>query len=322
MEREAKVEIIRKNTLEVINPEELDKKLDKKSPIAYTGYEPSGKIHLGHAITIMKLKQLQEIGFKIKILLADYHAYLNGKGTIEEIEEIAEYNKKCFLAFGLSKENTEFILGSSFQTNHNYVGNLYKLANLTTLSRAKRSMDQVSRSSENPKVSNVIYPLMQVADMIFLDVDVALGGMEQRKIQMLAREHLPKLDFEAPVCIHTPLLHGLDGDEKMSSSKGNLIAIDEDEEKIAEKIKKSYCPLKEVEGNPIIEIANHFIFSTQDEILIERPEKFGGNLNLNETELIDMYVTGELHPADLKNAVSKFMIEYLKPVREYMLNNQ
>ncbi|MDR2966896.1 MAG: tyrosine--tRNA ligase [Methanobacteriaceae archaeon] len=322
MDKKVKVEIIRKKTLEVINTEELDKKLEKKSPIVYTGYEPSGKIHLGHAITIIKLKQLQEIGFKIKILLADYHAYLNGKGTIEEIEEMAEYNKKCFLAFGLSKENTEFILGSSFQTSHDYVKDLYKLANLTTLSRSKRSMDQVSRSSKNPKVANVLYPLMQVVDMKFLNVDVALGGMEQRKIQMLAREHLPKLDFEVPVCIHTPLLHGLDGDEKMSSSKGNLIAIDDTEGEIVEKIKKSYCPLKEAEGNPIIEIASHFIFSNQDEIIIERDEKFGGNLNLSETELIDMYTSGELHPADLKSAVSKFMIEYLKSVREYMLNNQ
>jgi len=322
MDKEAKVEIIEKGTLEVINIEELDKKLEKENPVAYTGYEPSGKIHLGHAITIMKLKQLQDIGFKIKILLADYHAYLNGKGTIEEIEEMAEYNKKCFLAFGLSKEHTEFISGSSFETSQDYVEDLYKLANLTTLSRAKRSMDQVSRSSENPKVANVIYPLMQVVDMKFLEVDVALGGMEQRKIQMLAREHLPKVDFEVPVCLHTPLLHGLDGDEKMSSSKGNLIAIDDNEEEIAEKIKKSYCPMKEIEGNPIIEIANHFIFSNQDKILIERDEKFGGNLNLSETELIEVYVSGDLHPVDLKNAVTKFMIGYLKPVREYMLNNQ
>jgi tyrosyl-tRNA synthetase len=319
MDRKAKVEIIEKGTLEVINTEELEKKLEKESPVAYTGYEPSGKIHLGHAITIMKLIQLQEIGFKIKILLADYHAYLNGKGTIEEIEEMAEYNKKCFLAFGLSKEKTEFILGSSFETSQEYVEDLYKLANFTTLNRAKRSMDQVSRSSKDQKVANVIYPLMQVVDMKFLGVDVALGGMEQRKIQMLAREHLENLEYEVPVCIHTPLLHGLDGDEKMSSSKGNLIAIDDTEEEIAEKIKKSYCPMKEVEGNPIIEIANHFIFSSQDEILIERDEKFGGNLSLSETELIDMYVSGDLHPVDLKNTVAKFMIEYLKPVREYML---
>ncbi|MDR0901122.1 MAG: tyrosine--tRNA ligase, partial [Methanobrevibacter sp.] len=317
MDNKAKVELIEKGTLEVITPEELEEILNKETPIAYTGYEPSGKIHLGHAITVMKLKQLQNLGFKIKILLADYHAYLNGKGTIEEIAEIAKYNMKCFKALGLS-EDTEFIFGSKFQTTPEYTDDLYKLATFTTIDRAKRSMDQVSRASENPKVANVIYPLMQVIDMLFLEVDIALGGMEQRKIQMLARENLQKLDFKPPVCIHTPLLHGLDGDEKMSSSKGNLIAIDDSPEEIAKKIKKSYCPIGEIDGNPIIEIANHFIFTEQEKIKIKRPEKFGGNLELDENELYDMYSSGELHPADLKNAVSDYMINYLEPVRNYM----
>ncbi|BBL61792.1 tyrosine--tRNA ligase [Methanobrevibacter arboriphilus] len=320
MDINGKIGLIKKGTLEIINLEELKEKLEKSHPIAYTGYEPSGKIHLGHAITVMKLKQLQELGFKIKILLADYHAYLNGKGTIEEIEKTAKYNEKCFKALGLS-ENTEFVLGSSFQTKPEYTDKIYNLATITTLVRAKRSMDKVSRSSENPKVADAMYPLMQIADMVALNVDVALGGMEQRKIQMLARENLPKINKTPPVCIHTPLLHGLDGDEKMSSSKGNFIAIDDSESEIRKKINKSFCPMKEIEGNPIIELATHFIFTNQNKIIIERPEKFGGNLKLTEKELVDIYAAGELHPMDLKNAVSSFLISYLASVREYMENN-
>jgi tyrosyl-tRNA synthetase len=312
-----KLDIIQNGTLEIINNEELTELFKKDNPIAYTGYEPSGKIHLGHAITVMKLKQLQKLGFKIKILLADYHAYLNGKGTLKDIKEIAKYNEECFKALGLNQD-TEFIYGSSFQTNPEYSDKLYNLATMTTLKRAKRSMDQVSRHDENPKVSSVIYPIMQVVDMAFLDVDIGLGGMEQRKIQMLAREELPKIGFKAPVCIHTPLLHGLDGDDKMSSSKGNFIAIDDNENEIKKKIKKSYCPMEEIKGNPIIEIAKHFIFTNQEKILIERNEKFGGNLELKENELYDIYSSGDLHPMDLKNAVSKFLIEYLRPVREYL----
>jgi tyrosyl-tRNA synthetase len=315
-----KIGIIEKGTLEVINPDELSVIIEKPNPIAYTGYEPSGKIHLGHAITVMKLKQLQGMGFKIKILLADYHAYLNGKGTLNEIKDLAEYNMKVFRGLGLN-HGTDFVHGSSFQSKADYTDSVYKLSTLTTLKRAKRSMDQVSRYDENPKVGSVIYPLMQVVDMSFLGVDLALGGMEQRKIQMLARELLPKIDFKAPVCIHTPLLHGLDGDEKMSSSKGNFIAVDDDENVIKKKVKKSYCPIKVVEGNPIIEIAKYFIFPSQDKILIERCEKFGGNIELTENELCDMYESGELHPLDLKNVVSDFLIEYLRPVREYMSDN-
>lgn len=320
MNIEEKVEKIQEGTLEIIDIDELKEKLGKENPIAYTGYEPSGKIHLGHAITIMKLKQLQNMGFKIKILLADFHAYLNGKGTLEEIAETAEYNKRCFQALGLN-EDTEFILGSSFQTQAEYTEDVYKLATLTTLKRAKRSMDQVSRHDDNPKVASVVYPLMQTADMSALEVDIALGGMEQRKIQMLARENLPRIGKEAPVCIHTPLLHGLDGDEKMSSSKGNFIAVDDTEAEIKKKIKKSFCPQGEIEGNPMIEIAEFFVFPNQDTLLIERPEKFGGNLELTKDELYSIYEEGNLHPMDLKNAITNYMIEFLKPVREFMESN-
>ena len=106
MNLEEKIQLIENGTLEIIDIEELTEVLKKDEPVAYTGYEPSGKIHLGHAVTVQKLKQLQSLGFKIKILLADYHAFLNGKGSVEEIAETAEYNKKCFQALGLD-ETTE-----------------------------------------------------------------------------------------------------------------------------------------------------------------------------------------------------------------------
>jgi tyrosyl-tRNA synthetase len=320
MDSKEKIELIEKDTLEIITIGELEEILNKESPVVYTGYEPSGKVHLGHAITILKLKTLQELGFKVKILLADFHAFLNGKGTLEEIEELAKYNEQCFKALGLD-EDTDFVYGSSFQTTAEFTTNVYKLATLTTMDRARRSMDQVSRHSEHPKVANVVYPLMQVADMVYFDVDIALGGMEQRKIQMLAREYLPKIGHSAPVCIHTPLLHGLDGDDKMSSSKGNFIAVDDDEKTIAKKIKKAHCPMNEIKANPVYEIAKHFIFPFNEEMLIERPEKFGGNLQLNEKQLEIAYTSGELHPMDLKIAVTKYLSEYLKPVREYFESN-
>lgn len=317
MDINQKIQKIEEGTLEVINSEELEEILEKEEPIAYTGYEPSGKIHLGHAVTVQKLKTLQNLGFKIKILLADYHAFLNGKGSLEEIKEIAEYNMKCFKALGLD-DTTEFILGSSFQLDSDYADKVYQLATMTTLKRAKRSMDQVSRHDDNPKVASVIYPIMQTVDMAALDVDVALGGMEQRKIQMLARENLEKIGEEVPVCIHTPLLHGLDGDAKMSSSKGNFIAVDDTAEDISKKINKSYCPQGEIEDNPMIEIAETFIYPNQEKLLIKRPEKFGGDIELNHDELLEEFGSGNLHPMDLKNGIKDFLIEYLAPVREYM----
>jgi tyrosyl-tRNA synthetase len=192
---------------------------------------------------------------------------------------------------------------------------------MTTLKRARRSMDQVSRADDNPKVASVIYPIMQTVDMAALEVDVALGGMEQRKIQMLARENLEKIGENVPVCIHTPLLHGLDGDAKMSSSKGNYIAVDDSVEVINKKIKKSFCPQGEVEGNPMIEIAETFVFPNQDTLLIKRPEKFGGDIELTHDELIKDFSEGNLHPMDLKNGIKDFLIEFFAPVREFMEEN-
>lgn len=317
MNKDSKIKIIEEGTLEVISSDDLKAVLDKEEPVAYIGYEPSGKIHLGHAVTVLKMIQLQELGFKIKILLADYHAFLNGKGELEDIKETAEYNIDCFRALGLS-DDTEFIFGSDFQLKEEYTNNVYQLALLTTLVRAKRSMAVVARESDDPKVAEVIYPLMQVADMLYLKTDIALGGMEQRKIQMFARENLPRMGYTSPVCIHTPLIHGLDGDSKMSSSKGNFIAIDDSEASIKKKVKKAFCPAGQIEDNPILELADHFIFTTQDYILIERPEKFGGDLKLTQNELLDLFSKEELHPLDLKNGVAKFLIEYLAPVREYL----
>ncbi len=320
MDLNSKMESIKRGTLEVVTEEELIDKLKKDVPIAYIGYEPSGSVHLGHAITVKKMIDLQNAGFKIKILLADFHAYLNGKGSLEEIEEISNYNKKCFRALGLS-EDTEFILGSSFQTLEDYTQKIYELALSTTLTRAKRSMAQITRDSKDHKVAEVIYPLMQVLDMIFLNVDVALGGMEQRKIHMLARESIPRMGYEAPVCLHTPLLHGTDGSDKMSSSKQNYIAIDDEPDVIKKKLQKSFCPQGQVEDNPVIEIAEHFIFTEDKTLLIERPEKFGGNLELSYQDLLEVYAKNELHPLDLKNSVIKRLTEILEPVREYLKSN-
>lgn len=317
MDIDSVIKKVEEGTLEVVTPEELKNKLENGQMTVYIGYEPSGKVHLGHAITVKKMIDLQEAGFKVKILLADLHAYLNGKGSLEEIKEISEYNMNCFRALGLTEE-TEFILGSSFQTNKDYTLMVYQLALSTTLTRAKRSMAQITRDAEDHQVAEVIYPLMQVVDMLFLEVDLSVGGMEQRKIHMLARDNLPKLGYPAPVCIHTPLLHGTDGSDKMSSSKENFIAIDDEPEVIRKKIKKSYCPSGEVDGNPVLEIAHHFIFSDTNTLIIKRPEKFGGNMELDQEELLKMYATGELHPLDLKNAIADCLVEILAPVREHL----
>ena len=300
-------EMIKRNTVEIISEEELKELLKKDEKSAYIGFEPSGKIHLGHYLQIKKMIDLQNAGFDITILLADLHAYLNQKGELDEIREIGDYNRRVFEAMGLK---AKYVYGSEFQLDKDYTLNVYKLALKTTLKRARRSMELIAREDENPKVAEVLYPIMQVNDIYYLDVDVAVGGMEQRKIHALARELLPK----RVVCIHNPVLTGLDGEGKMSSSKGNFIAVDDSPDEIRSKIKKAYCPAGVVEGNPIMEIAKYFL---EYPLTINRPEKYGGDLVVNSyEELESLFKNKELHPMDLKNAVAEELIKILEPIRK------
>ncbi len=313
MDLESKFYLIKRNAVEIVTEEELlDLLQTKEKPRAYVGYEPSGEIHLGHMMTVQKLIDLQEAGFEIVVLLADVHAYLNEKGDFEEIEELADYNKRAFIALGLK---AKFVLGSEYQLEKDYVLDVLKMARITTLNRARRSMDEISRRKEDPMVSQMMYPLMQALDIAYLDVDLAVGGTDQRKIHMLARENLPKLGYKSPVCLHTPILLGLDG-QKMSSSKGNYVSVRDSPEVVEKKILKAYCPAKDVDNNPIIQIALYHIFPKFNELKVEREEKYGGDVIYNTPEkLISDFKSGNLHPLDLKRAVARYLNSILKDVR-------
>jgi tyrosyl-tRNA synthetase len=270
-------------------------------------------------LTANKLLDLQKVGFDVVILLADLHAFLNEKGSLEEVKKIADYNRDCFMALGLDPERTEFVYGTSYQLKPEYMLKILQMARNTTLNRARRSMDEVSRNAENPMVSQMIYPLMQAIDIADLHIDLAVGGIDQRKIHMLAREELPRLCLPAPVCMHTPLIPGLNG-EKMSSSKGNNIAVDEPAEEIEKKIKSAFCPAKVVENNPVLAICKYHIFPRcEDGMTIHRPDKFGGDMSYASYETLEAdFVCGAMHPMDLKKACVEYMNEILAPVREKM----
>ena len=308
-------DLVTRNTVEVVTDDELRTLLLQPKKTVYAGYEPSGEIHLGHLVTINKLVDLQHAGFDVIVLLADLHAFLNRKGTMEKVGELAEYNRRCFEGLGL--KNVRYVLGSDLQLSRDYELLVLQLSQQITLARATRSMDEVGRQMDHPTVSQMVYPIMQMADIAMLGVDAAVGGIDQRKIHMLAREHLVNFGYKAPVCIHTPILNGLDG-KKMSSSQGNYISVADSEEDIRKKCQKAFCP-PEISENPILQIFQYHIFPRLPEITIRRPEKFGGNRTFaSYTDLEAAYGKGEVHPLDLKKACGEGLVEILLPVREYI----
>jgi len=269
-------------------------------------------------VSLTKLLDLQKAGFKVKVLFADWHTYLNQKGDWNFIKEEVEKWKKGIVASGL--DSVEFVLGSEMERNLDYIDDVFRLATKNTLNRGLRSMQTVARDINNAKISQVIYPLMQIVDFKYLKVDGALGGIEQRKIHMLALEILKDIDYKTPFIIHHELIPSLKGPNagKMSSSdKFSMISIMDEEKEIQKKLNKAHCPEGVVEDNPVLAIVKLVIFPRYDKFLIERSEKFGGNLEFESyADLEKAFSSKDLHPMDLKNTCSKYLNEICGEIRK------
>ena len=208
-------------------------------------------------------------------------------------------------------------MGSDLQLDRDYELMVLRLSQQITLNRATRSMDEVGRQMETPTVSQMIYPIMQMVDIARLGVDAAVGGIDQRKIHMLAREHLPSVGYPSPVCIHTPILNGLDG-KKMSSSSGNYISVADSVEEIQKKCQKAFCP-PECEENPVLQILQYHVFPRVSEVVVRRPEKFGGDHTFQSfSEIEEAYRKGEIHPLDLKKTTATYLSDILACVRDHI----
>lgn len=333
MDVEERYALIARNTEEIITPEDLKEILQKKeSPIGYIGFEPSGLVHIGWMVTAQKVRNFVDAGFDFIIFLADWHAFINDKlgGDIENIQVCAEYMKDCFEALGVPREKVEYRLASQIMDDIDYWETVMKVGKASSLQRVKRAMTIMGRTEDEAEVdsSKVMYPLMQAADLIFMNVDVAYAGLDQRRAHMLAREAADKMGVKKAAAVHTPLLPGLKGGNRMDpvSSKmsksdpdGSLLIHDSPED-IKRKLGKAFCP-PEAEGNPVMAISKYVLFERLEVIRIERPEKFGGNLEFHSyDELERTYLSGKLHPMDLKNGTAAALAEVLAPTREYFQN--
>lgn len=316
MDVEERKELVLRNTVEIVEEEELDDVLQKDEPVCYVGYETSGPIHLGTWLSLRKLLDMQKAGFHVKVLFADLHTYLNKKGEEDWIAAMTDYWQATFEAAGL---DAEFVRGREFQEDTAYFHDLLQMSLNTTINRGVRSMQEVARGdSESQSISQIIYPLMQALDIEYLDVDVAIGGIEQRKIHMLAREVMPKVGYAKPTCLHHPLVVSLTGGDKMSSSKPKtMFPLHASPDTIRERVNDAYCPQGEVEDNPVLQIAEFHVFGADDTLTIERPEKYGGNVTYETyADLKNDFGSGDLHPMDLKTAVAEHVVDKLEPVRE------
>ncbi|MFQ5919655.1 MAG: tyrosine--tRNA ligase [Thermoplasmata archaeon] len=324
-------ERVLQNTAEVVTEAELGSLLERRgSPRAYIGLEPSGYLHLGTGPMVAdKIKDLVEAGFDVTVLLADWHAFINDKlgGDWEAIRNCAAYFIEAYGALGVP-DAVRFLYASELVQEEGYWQNVLRVAKATTLARIRRALDIMGRKEEEADLdaSKLFYPAMQVTDIHTLDLDLAYGGMDQRHAHMLYRDVGPKLGWKQVVALHTPLLTGLQGGERMDSwdfkmSKSRpetSIFIHDSPEVIVAKVEGAYGPPQEVRGNPLLEFYRFLLFPRSAPVTVEREERFGGDVSYDTYEAMEAaYREGHLHPKDLKAAAARDLIAFLKPARDH-----
>lgn len=302
----------------------------KKNITAYDGFEPSGRIHIAQGIMrTINTNKLTKYGIKFKFWIADWYAMLNKKydGDLDKIHESGKLMIETFKACGMNLDNVEFIWASKEinKTPDKYWRLVMDISTRFNMNRILKCTQIMGRSeSDDLHASQLFYPVMQCADIFHLNVDICSLGMDQRKVNMLAREYCDKLKMKSkPVMLSHHMLLGLKGEDKMSKSDPeSAIYMDDSEADVNRKIKKAYCPPNQIDKNPIMEYIKYIILQKYKYLTIIRKEEYGGNVDYNSIEDIQTdYLEGTLHPGDLKKSTATYINKILEPVREYFKNN-
>ena len=322
---EERLELAKRNTAEIIGEEDLKTLLkDKKQPVVYIGTAPTGRPHIGYLIWGLKVADLLNAGFKVKVLIADLHAALDNVHW-DVLDDRYNYYKEIIplmiKAMGADTKNLEFVKGSDFQLKPEYMFDVLKESSLVSVHDANKAGSEVVKAEKSPKLSGLLYPIMQNLDEQYLEADVQLGGVDQRKIMVLARENLPKLGYKSKVEMMFPLIPGLVAGGKMSSSiEGSKIDLMDSEEAVKKKVNKAHCVAGDKE-NGLLPFLKHVVMvvkkDNNEKFVIERPEKFGGNIEYDNYEQVEEnFVSEKLHPMDLKNGVAQEINVLLTPIRK------
>lgn len=248
---EEQIKIIGKGAANIVSLEELKEKLKKsemenKPLVIKLGLDPSAPdIHLGHAVVLRKIKQMQDLGHQAVIVIGDFTGKIGdptGKSkarkalSTEQVMENALTYQKQILKI-LDKDKTEIKFNSEWLSNLNFE-EVLKLAATTTVARMLEREDFKNRYNNNIPIGihEFFYPLMQAYDSIALKADIELGGTDQTFNILMGRTLQKSIGMEEQIAIFMPILEGLDGIEKMSKSLGNYIGINDAPEIMFKKI--------------------------------------------------------------------------------------
>lgn len=354
-----KLKLIHEVGEEIVKEEELAKLLESgQELIAYDGFEPSGQIHIAQGILrAINVNKMIKAGLRFKMLVADWHALANNKmgGDLNKIQTVGRYFIEVWKTSGMDLSKVEFVWASDMVKNPDYWKLVLKVGKSNVLRRFIRTAEMMGREESLDKLTgaNIIYSCMQVADIFMLGAKITQLGMDQRKVNMLAREIGPQLSFWKPVVVSHHMLMGLQQKPKIENKKNNsdsenrldsflsdkiqrtiqlkmskslpdsAIFMTDSKQDVERKISKAWCPEGQTKENPILEYCKYIIFESLNRLgtnkfIVERPQKFGGTVEFaSYDELEKMFANRQLHPQDLKKAVAFYIDKLLAPVRKH-----
>lgn len=348
MNTEDKLNLINQVGEEIIGGGELKALLESgEQLIAYDGFEPSGQIHIAQGLLrAINVNKMIKAGVKFRMWVADWHAMANNKmgGDLEKIKTVGKYFIEVWRASGMDLDNVEFMWASDMAKNPEYWKLVVQVGKSNALKRFIRTAEMMGREESLEKLTgaHIIYSCMQVADIFMLGAKITQLGMDQRKVNMLAREVGQQLGYWKPVVVSHHMLRGLAKpvsneqdalqrtiELKMSKSKPDTaIFMTDTQEDVQRKINKAYCLEGDIKENPVLEYCKYIIFESFErlgitEFVVERPEKWGGTLRFaTYTELEAAFAEKKLHPMDLKNTVVILIDQLLQPVRKHFEDNE
>jgi len=232
------LQILKRNVVDLVDEEELLDKLKRKKRLRVKlGVDPSRPdLHLGHAVVLFKLKQFQELGHQVVLIIGDFTAQIgdpSGRDSTrpmlseEEVKQNAKtYQEQAFKI--LDREKTEVHFNSEWLGKMSFA-DVIKLASKYTVARMLERDDFAKRYKENVPISiaEFLYPLAQAQDSVAIEADVELGGTDQYFNLLVGRHIQQQVGQEPQIVMTMPIIEGTDGKLKMSKSYGNYIAFND-----------------------------------------------------------------------------------------------
>jgi tyrosyl-tRNA synthetase len=335
VDAEQRTELIVRDTAEVLTVEEIRALLARTDrPRAYIGFEPSGALTIAHLITARKIADLARAGCDVTVFLADWHAWINDKlgADLERIRAAGKYMQATFAALGADLPGVNYRWASELTGSSDYWARVVRVAKATSLARTRRAMSIMGRSEDEPNLdtAKLFYPAMQAADIFELPVEIAYGGMDQRRAHVLAREVAHHYRWPVPAALHTPLLSSLRGGGRMDpvegtvegkmskSDPGSGIAIPSSRTEIDARLAAAFCPARQLDGNPVVEIVRSIVFPWEGRLSVDRAPKHGGPVEFADLHAFEAaWAEGKLHPQDLKGAVAAALERLTAPAARY-----